>query len=446
MNVSNQAPLKIKFLIVGGGLAGLTCSYALRASGHETVVIDQHGAQRKTEGCIQSPPNMTRILAKWPGMASFLLTHGTRCSGLSFRDATTSEPAGFMKFHDQIMSELEAEFLVIQHNDLRRKLYSLCLDAGVVFKDGKAIDVVKSTDGVSVELEGGEFLRGDIVVGADGHNSFVRSFVMDERTEPEHIVSGVNISIPTEVIQNNDEFRSLCQENEFTIWMGAGSSITGTLGNKTKTFNLSICSPTSMDSFDSDMYESQDLSCLRPFDLSGYDPRLQRLLELGHGCRPTVQKVFKQDDVLGLDGSIVLVGDAAHSVLIHGSHNSSMAVEDAVTLGTLFSHLSHPKQIPIFTETYEELRQRRTDETRISEYQSLLQISLPSGPLQEDRDAALKLTLDQTFEDFENCESSDLLIQVWEQYLVLFSHDASEAVENWWSLNWWSKRSYTVEE
>jgi hypothetical protein len=51
--------------------------------------------------------------------------------------------------------------------------------------------------------------------------------------------------------------------------------------------------------------------------------------------------VFEQEDLVGLDGSVVLVGDAAHSVLvgfaqielnlflnplqIHGSHNSSMA-------------------------------------------------------------------------------------------------------------------------
>jgi salicylate hydroxylase len=116
-------------------------------------------------------------------------------------------------------------------------------------------------------------------------------------------------------------------------------------------------------------------------------------------------------------------------------------VEDAVTLGTLFSHLSNRKQIPIFTETYEELRQRRTNEARISEYQALVQISLPHGELQEGRDEALKLTLSPAFDDFENCEFSDLLVHAWEQYLVLFSHDAGEAVDNWWS-----KWGFTVEK
>jgi hypothetical protein len=98
-----------------------------------------------------------------------------------------------------------------------------------------------------------------------------------------------------------------------------------------KMFNLSICSPSPSHSIDGDMYENHDFSYLRPFDLSGYDPRsvmcvilsrsltssrLQKLIRLGHGCRPTVHKVFAQEDILGLNGSIVLVGDAAHSILV----------------------------------------------------------------------------------------------------------------------------------
>jgi hypothetical protein len=34
------------------------------------------------------------------------------------------------------------------------------------------------------------YLNSPQVVGADGHNSFVRSLVMDGEIEPEHIVSG----------------------------------------------------------------------------------------------------------------------------------------------------------------------------------------------------------------------------------------------------------------
>ncbi|KAJ7879719.1 hypothetical protein B0H14DRAFT_3771440 [Mycena olivaceomarginata] len=218
--------------------------------------------------------------------------------------------------------------------------------------------------------------------------------------------------------------------------MGAGSTITGILDLTTSEQDQNVQPFHLLRLFwilSTVTDENGDLSYLRPFDLSEYDPRLQKLIQLGRACRPTVHKLFQQEDVVGLNGSVVLVGDAAHTVLIHGSHNSSMAVEDAVTLATLFSHLSNAKQIPVFTETYQELRQHRKNETRMSEYQSLVQITLPDGPLQEERDVTLRLTLDQAFLDFDNCKS---LEPVWEQYLVFFNHDAGEVARDWWSNNY----------
>jgi hypothetical protein len=45
----------------------------------------------------------------------------------------------------------------------------------------------------------------------------------------------------------------------------------------------------------------------------------------------------------------------------------------------------------------------------------------------------MRQTLDEDFEDFENCSGSDMLVKAWEEYLILFSHDAKEEVDDWWS-------------
>ncbi|KAJ7228325.1 hypothetical protein GGX14DRAFT_538632 [Mycena pura] len=441
-----QAALALKFVVIGGSLAGLACGYALRTSGHEVVIIEQNASITKTDGSIRCPPNMTRILCRWPGMTEFFSKYATKLSGLSFRNGATSEPVGFMKFYRQIMSDLGAEFLVLQHNDLRRQLTSLCLAAGVDIKTGTAMNIknVKEYQ-VHVTLENGSAVQGNIVIGADGHNSFVRSFVMPDNVEPENVATGVNISISMNRMLEHEEMRSLCEENQFTLWMGAGSSITGVLDTTRETFNLSLCTPTLLNiPTNNDWYQNHKVSDL-PFDLSGYDPRLKRLIQLGHSCRPTIQQIFNLEDTVSLSGTIVLVGDAAHSASIHGSHNSSMAftlklkhrqIEDAVTLGALFANLSNREQIPVFLETFEELRQPRTLSTQRSEFQGLQVISLPSGEHQEGRDAMLRLTNDCEFEDFDvNAGDSDvpLVVQIWEEYLVLFNHDAVEVVENWWS-------------
>ncbi|KAJ6583782.1 hypothetical protein B0H10DRAFT_875432 [Mycena sp. CBHHK59/15] len=273
---TRKASLSIKFIIVGGGIAGLSCGYALQTAGHQVVILEQSDGKSKTEGSIRSPPNMTRILCKWPGMLALLKTCATKCSGISFRDGKTSEPLGFMKFHEQIMSELEADFLVLQYEDLCRHLTFLCVGTGVEFKyASKAVNIKSVGGSVTVVLEDGRNVEGDIAIGADGHNSLVRSIVAEEDLEPIHVVPGANISILTQLMQEDEDLRDLCNthQSEFTIWMGSGSSMTGTFDANAETFNLSICSMTTLDSPDSEWYENYPLSKMTSFEFSGYDPR-----------------------------------------------------------------------------------------------------------------------------------------------------------------------------
>ncbi|KAJ7482369.1 hypothetical protein B0H11DRAFT_1723751 [Mycena galericulata] len=464
-----RASFSIKFIVVGGSVSGLSCGYVLRKAGHEVILLVGTGNARSESGSfgsIKSPPNMTRLLNGWPGMATSLGKHATRCSGYDFYItgcSDTSETLGFMKFHEEIMSELQADFVILQvihlvflvldsskdqinkHDDLRRHLTSLCSAVGVVIEYGcKAVDV-KLADGgsVNVVLEDGKILHGDIVIGADGHNSFVRGLVVEGDLQATHTVTGyyeprANISISTKDMKENPDLKSLYHPNEvhfylfsLTIWMGNGSSVVGTVDSTGEKLNLSICFPTHQETAEGDWYGNHPLAEKLPFELSEYDPRL---FQLGYTCCSTVHQVFEQDDIIGLDGTVVLVGDAAHSALIHGSHNSSMAIEDTVTLGRLFSHLSNRRQIPLLLHAYQEIRYPRTTATQDSEYQSLVQISLPRGALQEGRDAALKETLSKAFEDFQNCGKSEMIQQTWAEYLVLFSHDANEEVDNWWTM------------
>jgi hypothetical protein len=102
-----------------------------------------------------------------------------------------------------------------------------------------------------------------------------------------------------------------------------------------------------------------------------------------------------------------------------------------VTLGRLFARLSDRKYISVFTQTYEELRQKRVEVARLSECQSLDHISLLSGPDQEERDRTFGLTLKgKTFQDFA---ASTELSSMWDRYLILFDYNAHEKVDCWWA-------------
>ncbi|KAK7062062.1 FAD-binding-3 domain-containing protein [Favolaschia claudopus] len=434
----NSAPLSLKFIVVGGGIAGLACGYALRSAGHEVTILEKSDGKTKTGGSIRCPPNMTRILNDWPGMDAFLLSRATRCAGYKFRRGDTLEPVGFMKFHDEIMSELQANFLVVQHDGLCQQLESLCLGAGAAVRYGCKVVNVKTTNGsVAVELEDGSSLSGDIAVGADGHNSILRSLLamdVEEDLESTNIVPGINVCVPTQVLKQDPDLLALCDYNELSLWMGNGSSIVGTLDKDAETFNFSLCSPENLDVCDRDWDEVRSRKIPLPFDLSDYDPRLQKLINMSSSCYPTRHHLYVQDEVVGLDETVVLVGDAAHSALIHGSHNSAMAIEDAATLGRLFSRISNRNQISMLLHAYSEIRSPRTSATQVSEYQALMELSAPFGPISDGRDSALRPSLTASFEDFQGFDSGNMLVQIWEQYLVMFAYDALEQVDNWWSM------------
>ncbi|KAJ7184628.1 hypothetical protein C8R46DRAFT_1208812 [Mycena filopes] len=440
MDSNQKASVAVSFVVVGGSISGLACGYALREAGHHVLVLEKTDGPIVSTGTIRSPPNMTKILKKWPGMEEVLRT-GTKCSGISFRRGDTSEPVGFMKFHEQIMSELQADYYILQYDTLHRELKSLCLAAGVELRYGcTAVDVEYSGSkpgSAVVKLADGSVAKGDIVIIADGHNSLLPGIVAEDDMQLVHTATGINISIPTHIVQEYSEWNSLCNLNEQTIWMGNGSCVVGTLDDTCKTFDLALCFPKNLDIEDGN-WSAGCPKDMTPFDLTSYDSRLQKLIRLGTTGRPTVQHLFKREDLVR-NGTLVSVGDAAHSATIHGSHNSSMAIEDAETLGRLFSRITNANQIPQLLNAYQEIRHPRTSTTQDSEYQSLVQICLPFGPDQEARDAVLQKTLVTASVDLQKyAEEAPMVIQMWEKYLVLFNHSASDAVDNWWSM--WGRR------
>ena len=71
-----------------------------------------------------------------------------------------------------------ARLKLLQQADVHNMLFRLALKAGVDVRLGCN---VKSVDAYtpSVTLDSGEVVRGDMVVGADGDQSFVRDIVLD---------------------------------------------------------------------------------------------------------------------------------------------------------------------------------------------------------------------------------------------------------------------------
>ena len=116
-----------------------------------------------------------------------------------------------------------------------------------------------------------------------------------------------------------------------------------------------------------------------------------------------------------------------------------MAIEDAAVLGNLLSHLTHPAQLPLLLQAYEDLRLPRTAETQTQSRLNQRIFHLHDGPEQERRDAemrrAAELEREMRKANGEREEKGEGNVNQWadeRKSRVQFGYDADEAVEAWW--------------
>ena len=104
-----------------------------------------------------------------------------------------------------------------------------------------------------------------------------------------------------------------------------------------------------------------------------------------------------------------------------------MAVEDAVVLGALFSHLRTFDQIPSFLSAYQELRQRRCGLVFAADIGNAKMVAMPDGPMAQARDDDMRRRKDEWDEGTLKAQ--------FEEIAEIFLYDAYDAAAEWW-VNW----------
>lgn len=152
-------------------------------------------------------------------------------------------------------------------------------------------------------------------------------------------------------------------------------------------------------------------------------------------------------------GRLVLIGEAAHPLLVSqfsccvpvglyllayqpcSMHGPSLAMEDAVVFGVLFSRLRNYGQIPILTEAYQDLRMSRCKMVNEGELNNARLVWMPPGKAREQRDAYMKASRASGNEHWDEGQ----LRKQWEEIAGVFGYCARDAAEDWW-VNWGALR------
>jgi 2-polyprenyl-6-methoxyphenol hydroxylase-like FAD-dependent oxidoreductase len=349
---------RLRTLIVGAGVAGLTLAALLRRDGHDPLVIDQR----------DPAADAGYALALWP--------HGTRVfHALGMHDAFVAQSEPMRRYvarggdgRPLTASTMPDSIAAYGHLGLvpRADLVALLRQAAgerAVFCDGLSIDgLTQRADRVEVRLSDGRQQEFDLVVGADGVGSRVRELLLGYVPERD---TGWGC-----VVWWADP--ALAEPGETTERYGTASFV-GT-------------------------YPCRDRLCViagMPVEALGTDrrawpDRLVNHLEANAMAVGPLLEDLPRDDCLQLwrmadvraprwvQRRVVLVGDAATAFLPTAGIGASMALESAAVLADELSRTS-TEYLPNALALYERRRRRRV-ETAQAQSRRLAQLMFLQSP------------------------------------------------------------------
>ncbi|KAG8212851.1 hypothetical protein J3R82DRAFT_11168 [Butyriboletus roseoflavus] len=399
-----RAGLTIDFLIIGGGLSGVSCALALRRVGHRVVVLEQlnYSEDSKTShGGIRLPPNVVKILYKW-GLKDALRAISVESRSFEIHKYETGEALGMHVWEEDIFIETGGVYLACHHADLRRLLLDAAIEAGAEVHSGVKVVSVDCNDR-HVTLSTGAKLRADVIVGADGRFSLIQPAItgMDAYgAAPSHCLF-YNAIIPVELMQRDPALVDLCaSKHKLLTWIGSNAAASGYhLGGKAE-FALQIWVQPAQHKRDDDCWVTKvSLEDMRKH-LGLCEPRLLKLAALAKSAaRIQVKIVPPSDNWVHRNGRVLVIGEAAHPLPGGSFQGGALSVEDSAVLAKIFSHLNTEDQIPTFLHALQELREGRCASI-VAEGRPIL--------------------------------SSTELLDQWEQVRELFGYDAEDQADDWW--------------
>lgn len=165
---------KPRILIVGAGIGGLAAALALLRRGFPVQVFDQVPALRELGAGIQVAANGSRVLRAL-GLGDELARIGIEAGLVDLR-VWNSDERWRMQDHGTAAARYGSPHYTMHRADLQEMLHGAVLreDPAAIRLGARCTGFDSSARGVTLQLENGERVTGDALIGADGIHSVVR--------------------------------------------------------------------------------------------------------------------------------------------------------------------------------------------------------------------------------------------------------------------------------
>jgi 2-polyprenyl-6-methoxyphenol hydroxylase-like FAD-dependent oxidoreductase len=328
-------------LIVGAGIGGLAAGVALRRAGWKVQIFERAASPRELGFALLLAPNAISALRRL-GVADAVITRAARVTGAEMRRAD----GRLLRTFDatNLLQVLPEPPVVV----LRPALHGTLLDAvghDALALGNAAVGFEARDKQVALRLADGSTITGDILIGADGVNSIVRSQLHPNQPPARQskllalrgVVSGVQ-----------QQLGRLSGVQYFGRGTEAGVARAGI---DSMYWYLSLPAEYMA-------HGSRDPVQVARRASVGFHASLRDIVNATRAEDMRLDELFDREPIRDWGtGCVTLLGDAAHPMLPHAGQGAAQALEDAVTLGHV---LGLAENYETALRRYEELRFERT--------------------------------------------------------------------------------------
>ena len=163
-------------LIAGAGLGGLTAALALIQRGHRVRVFEQANDLREVGAGVQLGANGTRILIAL-GLEPAMQNVVCAAAGKEIRLGTTGQTWPVFDLGETSVQRFGAPYWMVHRGDFHKVLLDAVrlADPGAVRTGNAVAGFDQTADRVTLHLANGEQAAGDLLIGADGVHSRIRT-------------------------------------------------------------------------------------------------------------------------------------------------------------------------------------------------------------------------------------------------------------------------------
>jgi 2-polyprenyl-6-methoxyphenol hydroxylase-like FAD-dependent oxidoreductase len=344
-----------RVIVAGGGIGGLLAALALARRGFEVTVLERAAEFGEIGAGLQLAPNATRVLKKL-GLLDRVLDVGVLPRRLVLADARTAAELTSLDVSD-FDHRYGGPYVVVHRADLLAILLGACREEpSIELLAGKEVVGFDEPDhrSVRVACADGTQLVGDVLLGADGLHSRVRSVIDDSAPVASGYVA-YRGAVPTETVASRSADRDV------VAFLGVGLHFVQYPLRGGEVYNQVAV-------FRSDRFLAGEAEWGTPEELDHAFASVHERIRTALGAidRSASWQMFDREPLqTWTHGRSVLLGDAAHPMLQYLAQGACQAIEDGDCLAySLASARAGARDLTDGLAMYEQHRLERAGRTQ----------------------------------------------------------------------------------